>query len=413
MSKFDIRKTLVRAIVDISREKEFYGHIVQQFQREHVSPHHPINTAAVGRVPGGQFIKLYLCDAYFEGLIKEQVEKATSSKGSNDLTTKARAEGEQAAWNYICGAMEHEIMHVALGHLFIKFDDKHRGNYALDCVVNSYLKKECLHDSWIHPSRYGLPECKSALWYYKELENNSKYQEDRKNQEEMDSKIMSHEMWENLKDDEMAMEFVKDVIRKSKDLCKGSYGEIHGDILQQIDDFLKPTKPIVPWNQLLRMFCAQATESVLSYTNKRISRRFGTRPGTRKWDELNLAVIVDTSGSMSDREIVVLMNEIYWIWKNGAKVTVFQCDTRVYGPLKYRGKWDGKVHGRGGTYFDLALDRVEGKFDAAIYFTDGYAPQVKRRYRTPVLFVLTTGAENPYRWGRAVRIPQVAIEKAS
>jgi predicted metal-dependent peptidase len=412
-TKIDIRKTLVRAIVDISREKEFYGHIIQQFQREHVSPAHPIKTAAVGRPPGGQFVKLYLNDSYFVNLVEEQVEKALSSRDGNTSTMKARSDGEEAGWNYICGAMEHEIMHVALGHLFLKFDDEHRGNYALDCVVNSYLSKKCLHHTWIHPSRYDLPERKSAIWYYKELEKNPQYLKDRENQDKMKEMVFSHDLWKDVKDDDMAEEFIKDIIRKSKDLCGGSYGDIPGEIIQQIDDFLKPNKPIVPWNQLLRMFCARATDSILGYTQKRISRRFGTRPGTRKADALSLALIIDTSGSMSDEEIVVLMNEVYWIWRNGAKVTVYQCDTRVHKPLKYRGKWDGKIHGRGGTYFDLALDEVEGKYDAAIYFTDGWAPQVKRRYRMPVLFVLTTEAENPYSWSRCVRIPESAIKRAS
>ena len=44
------------------------------------------------------------------------------------------------------------------------------------------------------------------------------------------------------------------------------------------------------------MFVASCAESVLDYTVKRISRRYGTRPGTRKGDVLNIAVAVDTSG---------------------------------------------------------------------------------------------------------------------
>ena len=107
------------------------------------------------------------------------------------------------------------------------------------------------------------------------------------------------------------------------------------------------------------------------------------------------------------QHIILLMNEIYWIWKNGNNVTVYQVDTHVHAPTKYRGKWDGKIHGRGGTYFDLALKAVEGKHDAAIYFTDGYAPKVKKRFRIPVLFVLTTDLpkeEYPYPWGKTVKI---------
>ena len=416
MNKIDIKKTLVRAIVDISRDKEFYGHIIQQFQRVHVKNPHQISTAAVGRPPGSQFIKLYLNDDFFTDLIDTEVKK--SMEGVSGSPMKARSVGEENGWNYVCGAMEHEIMHVALGHLFLKFDDNMRGNYACDCVVNSYLPKKCLHDSWIHPSRYDLPERKSAMWYYKELENNEKYKEDAaraksNSLQDLIDVMSAHGLWDDVKDDEMAKEFIKDVIRKSKDLCNGEYGNVPGEIVSEIEGFLKPTKPIIPWTHVLRMFCAIATDSVLSYTQKRISKRFGTRPGSRLGDVLDLAIIVDTSGSMSDHDIKVLMNEVYWIWKNGAKVTVYQCDTHVHKPTKYRGKWDGKIHGRGGTYFDLALEAVEGKHDAAIYLTDGWAPEVKKRFRIPTLFVLTTDADNPYPWGRFVRIPQAALEAAS
>jgi predicted metal-dependent peptidase len=411
MSKVDIRTTLVRSIVDIAREKEFYGHIIQQFQREHVKSPHPIDTAAVGRPPGGRFIKLYLNDAYFEDLIKTEVELALKNRDDKTPVLTAQANGENQGWKYICGAMEHEIMHVALGHLFLKFDDKRRGNYALDCVVNSYLPPSKLHHTWIHPSRYGLPERKAAMWYYRQLENNEKYQKDAEAEEagqlgEIISAMAAHSMWDDVKEDDLAEEFVKDIIRKSMDLCR-DFSDIDEHFMEQIKGFLKPRPPMIPWTRVTRMFTAKATESILSYTQKRISKRFGTRPGTRKGDVLNLALIVDTSGSMSLKHIGLLMNEVYWIWKNGVKVTVFQCDTHVHKPTKYKGKWDGTVHGRGGTYFDLALDEVEGKYDAAIYFTDGLAPKVKRRYRIPVLFVLTTDLpeeEYPYPWGKTVKI---------
>jgi predicted metal-dependent peptidase len=405
----NIKKTLVRAIVDISRDKVFYGHIIQQFQRVHVNPSHFIKTAAVGRIPGSQFIKLYLCDDYFTNLVQSEVDKALDGRGSKPKM-QAQAEGERVGWNYIIGAMEHEIMHVALGHIFMRFDDEKRGNYGMDCVVNSYLSEDCLHRTWIHPSRYELPIGKSAIWYYKQLENNEQYKEDSKKDGQggvIDPNMM-HQLWEDVKDDIVASEFIKDIIRKSKDMCNGSYGNMPGDIMDQIDDFLKRRKPMIPWNQVLRMFVATATDSILDYTQKRVSRRFGTRPGTRKGDVLDLAVIIDTSGSMSLNHIGLLWAEVFWIWKNGANVTVYECDTHVHKPIKYYGKWDGKVHGRGGTYFDLALEAVEkNRHNAAIYFTDGFAPKVERRFRIPVLFVLTTDLspeQYPYQWGKTVKI---------
>jgi predicted metal-dependent peptidase len=214
-------------------------------------------------------------------------------------------------------------------------------------------------------------------------------------------------MWNDLKDDLVAKEFAKDIVRKAKDLCGKNYGNIPGQVIEQIDEILKRAKAIIPWGKVLRMFVASCAESALDYTVKRISRRFGTRPGTRKMDVLDLAVCVDTSGSISDEQIKLFFNEIRWIWKNGARVTVYEADCQVCAVYPFKGRFNGKVHGRGGTDLEPALKKIEGRYDALIYFTDFYAPKVSRQYKIPILWVLTTEMEKndyPYPWGRHIKI---------
>ena len=60
LNEIDIKKELIKSIISMVRHKEFYGHVVQQFEKVFVSGMHPINTAAVGRFPGDRFIKLTL-----------------------------------------------------------------------------------------------------------------------------------------------------------------------------------------------------------------------------------------------------------------------------------------------------------------------------------------------------------------
>lgn len=298
------------------------------------------------------------------------------------------------------------------GHLFLKFQDKTRGNIAMDLVVNSIIPNDTLPGDYVIPSKYGLEAGKSTMWYYTHLQDNKKYQEQCENGElgsgGILSKIMSsHKMWEDVQDDLIAKELGKDIVRKAKELCNKNYGNIPGVVLAQIEDLLKRGKAIVPWSKVLRMFVASCAESVLDYTLKRISRRYGTRPGTRKGDVLNIAVAVDTSGSISDSQLNLFFNEIRYIWKNGAKVTVYEADCRVCASYQFKGKFSGKVHGRGGTDLEPVLKEVEGKYDALIYFTDFYAPPIEKRYRIPVLWVLHTDMDRsayPVKWGRHIRI---------
>jgi predicted metal-dependent peptidase len=388
-----VEKELIKGIVDIARHKEFYGHVVQQLERVFVGEDHPIDTAAVGRVAGDRFIKMYLNKGFFGSLYDEN--------------------GKEKGWVYMLGVLEHEIIHIVFGHLFIRFEDHKRGNVAKDLVVNGIIPNDTLPGNYVIPELYGLPRGKSALWYYTHLQNNATYKQQCANGDfgmgGVLSHIMSsHKMWDDVKDDLVAKEFAKDIVRKAKELCNGkNYGNIPSEVIQQIDDLLKKEKQIVPWNKVLRQFVACCAESVLDYTIKRISRRYNTRPGTRKGDVLNLAVAVDTSGSISAEQLKIFFNEIRWIWKNGAKVTIYEADCAIAAVYQFKGKFTGKVHGRGGTNLEPVLKEVEGKYDGLIYFTDFYAPTISRRYRIPTLWVLHTEMDKsdfPAKWGTHIRI---------
>jgi predicted metal-dependent peptidase len=392
LAKVDIQKELIKGIIHIARHKEFYGHVVQQFQKVYVRHPHHVPTAAVGRFPGEKFIKLWLNLDYFGSLYEEKGKEA---------------------WNYVLGAEEHEIVHSVSGHLTLHFDDKIRGNISCDLAVNSHLLANQIHESWPTAESYGFPKGKAAVWYYNNLKDNAKFQQQLKSGAFGVGGVMewlgkSHRGWEELEKDPVAKEFVKDILRKAKELCNNNYGNIPSDIVEMIEEMLKRERPVIPWNHVLRMFCASATESVLEYTMRRESKRYGTRPGTRKGDVLNLVICLDTSGSISPEQLKLFFNEVRWIWKNGAIVSIVEADCAVArGPYKYNGKWNGEVHGRGGTDLEPALALVEGKYDACIYFTDFYAPPVSRVYRIPTLWVLTTELEKsqyPVQWGRHIKI---------
>jgi len=393
----DMDKELIKGIVHLARMKEFYGHIIQQFEKI-ISDEPvllggaPISTACVGRVEGDRFIKLYLIKSYFKMLYDDH--------------------GEEMGRKYLYAALEHEVLHIVFNHLFITFSDEERGAVAVDCVVNQYLS--VVHDSWISVGRYGLPLGKSAIWYYEQLKDNEQFKEDQAKSGTGDSMDLGeladgHSLWKDIKDDMLCKEFVKDIIRKSKEFCESGrrYGDIPGEVLAQIEKVLKREKAIIPWGRVLRMFVANSSESILEFTMKRESRRFGTRPGIRKAEVISLAVILDTSASISNEELKVFFNEIKWLHKSGVKITILEADTIVQRTYKFKGKFDGIVGGRGGTNLEPALAEVEGKYDAAIYFTDFEAGRVSRKYRIPTLWVLTTDMDKsrwPYPWGRHIKI---------
>jgi predicted metal-dependent peptidase len=400
LKELDIKKELIKSIISVVRHKEFYGHIVQQFEKVFVSGDHQISTAAVGRFPGDKFIKLIYNEDYFRGLYEEQFENtrdsATALKQSRLLAS---------------GATEHEILHVVLGHLCLNYPDKTRGNIAMDCVINQNIPKERRHESWIMPDRYGLPTDKDSKWYYDNLKDNNQLNKELANGD-YEEIAKSHSMWEDLEGDSIAKEFLKDVIRKAKDnTSKDGWSDVGESIRESIDVFIEWMPPKVPWGRAFRNFCASSEESVVEYTMSRISRRFGTRPGTRRRDLLSVAVIVDTSGSISDDELKLFFNEVRWVWKNGAIVHVFEADTDVKNDYKFNGKFTGEIAGRGGTCLETPLTKVDKmRFDCIVYFTDFEANRISKKPRTPVMWVLSKPPpkeEWPCNWGASIIIDSV------
>jgi predicted metal-dependent peptidase len=405
--KADVQKAVMRGIVDLIRAKPLYGHVLQQLHKvfltgdpANADPRMP-TTMAVGKQPGEMLVKLYVHEAFVQ-----------------EIWDKAKDENQ--ACDQVMTVLEHEVLHLIFNHLELEFSDRLRGNVAIDLVCNSLLNQNNLPGEPCLPAKYGFEPNQSAMWYYTHLKDNKEFQNQCKNGNfgvpglseaakngHLGGMRGSHSMWGEMLKDPVMREMVKDLVRKSKELCDKNYGDVPGQVIQQIEDLFDRKASIVPWNRVLRMFAASAAESNLDYTMKRLSRRFGTRPGTRKEDVLNLAVAVDTSGSVDDNLLALFFNEIKWIWKNGAKITVYEADAQIQREYQFKGKFTGEVAGRGGTDLEPVLKEVEGKYDALIYFTDFYAPQIKHRYNIPILWVLKTDMDKsqfPYEWGKHVKI---------
>ena len=206
----------------------------------------------------------------------------------------------------------------------------------------------------------------------------------------------SHDKWDSVSGDEMTNGMIKDIIRQANETCKqmGKWGDIPGEIKDAIDSAYAMDKEVVPWEVVLKDFVASSSENVLDYTMKRKSKRYDTRPGTKKDDVLNVAIGIDTSGSIDEDMLKMFFSELRWIDKTGTKMTVFEWDTQVNREYDFH-DFDGTVSGRGGTDPTDFLEKVsERKFDCVITFTDLYFSNVEQKYNIPMMWVCDRGG-----WG--------------
>ena len=203
----------------------------------------------------------------------------------------------------------------------------------------------------------------------------------------------SHEKWEPVSGDEMTNGMIKDIIRQANETCRqmGTWGDIPGEIKDAIGNAYAMDKEVIPWEVVLKDFVASSSENVLDYTMKRKSKRYDTRPGTKKDDVLDIAIGIDTSGSIDEDMLRMFFSELRWIDKTGTKMTVFEWDTQVNREYDFH-DFDGTVTGRGGTDPTDFLEKVsERKFDCMIVFTDLYFAKVENKYNIPAMWVCDRG----------------------
>lgn len=180
-------------------------------------------------------------------------------------------------------------------------------------------------------------------------------------------------------------------------------GKLGGLMARLVDHLLQPQ---LPWRMLLARYLTAVGRDDYNYT--RPSRREGEAimPSLRS-SQLDVVVMLDTSGSISDSEMREFLAEVDAIkGQVRARIVLHACDAQLAddGPWEYD-VWEAfklprEFRGGGGTDFRPPFDWLaarERRPDLVIYFTDaeGSFPACEPDY--PVLWLVKGRAKVP--WG--------------
>lgn len=395
---FDVENFISAIKVKLLQTHTWYGHVLVQLP---VIYGDEVPTFGVGKTSKDEVqVKLYINPDYIQSVIA-QVNR-----------------NEEKVVDHFIEVMRHEIHHLVFAHLTLDFQDKSRQMIACELSANSYIKRNNLipavgeKKAGVFAEDYKLESGLGVHEYYRLLENNKEYKKMLSEIQKQiqvvigkggcgaggssgseiikDGKLDSHDKWESLVGDDFTKEMVRDIVRQAHNTCEqmGRWGDLPADIKQAIDGAFRRDKNIIPWEVVLKNFLASSSENVLDYTMKRKSKRYGTRPGTKKEDVLDIAIGIDTSGSISDDMLKLFFSEMEWMVKSNSRLTVFEWDTKVNREYDFR-DFDGTVMGRGGTDPIPALDEIsERRFDCLIMFTDFGFDTIKKEYNIPILWVV-------------------------
>lgn len=308
--------------------------------------------------------------------------------------------------------LKHELLHIAFFHLnnFNRFPNKQLYNVAADLEINQYIDDEMKGETWegleIHQPPFkdlNLATKQGTKYYYEAL------------QKEMDenpdgdlAQMMAgmdgegsigdiHELWKAM---EGLGEAERNLIAKqidyqlkevAEELKKRGRGLIPSEMQEYINSLFETNEPVIDWASYLRRFNSMSSMVYTKKTRRKPNRRFNSGPALKIKQKKKTLVAIDTSGSVSQRDLIEFFNEIYHIYKTGTYIDIVECDAKIQRVYNYKGERENiEVKGRGGTDFEPVMEYLlenKDKYANLIYLTDGGCPAPKTQPIKPILWV--------------------------
>jgi predicted metal-dependent peptidase len=289
----------------------------------------------------------------------------------------------------------HEVLHVVYDHIGRRNNrDPQLWNIADDYCVNADLKKHkvgqfittvpCLYDA-----KY---EGMCAEEVYDDLMQNSsklsmddlidqlldEHMDDGDGDGDSDGNDKRPAKMSQAERDQLRQEIKENIINAANSAKEAGHG-LPQNVARMIQEI---TEPKMPWRELIQTILTSAIKT--DYTFMRPSRRGwhldAVLPSQNPGEEIEITVAIDTSGSISQRELSLFLSEVQGIMDSfaGFKITVFCFDTGVHNPQVFTSDnldniADYQPAGGGGTNFDCIFKYLKDEGvvpNRLIVFTD-------------------------------------------
>jgi len=190
-----------------------------------------------------------------------------------------------------------------------------------------------------------------------------------------------------------------------------SQGKLPAGLDRMIQEILQPK---LPWREILSRFITENAKNDYTWTvpNKRYLYSGLYLPGLNVPALGTIAVIIDTSGSISQKELDIFASELLSILTiyPGTEIKVIYVDTKV-ASTETVNIYDFQLHakGGGGTDFKPGFEYIEEEAimpSCVIYFTDGWCDSFPSAPEYPTLWVLTDKVNFKPPFGEVINMEQ-------
>lgn len=344
--------------------------------------------------------------------------------------------------------LAHEVMHVAFEHTMEKCEsgrDHMLVNVAQDIVINDILVQDgfrlpagCLlpRDHVFHGADFEIKDVNKKCWelVYDELLKKIKKQKMaspdkviRNGSKDQTGKQKTKggngpqgvDPTQNKNKNQTPIDWKKQMNEAM------AHAKLQGKAPAGMDRTLDElNNPQLHWKELLQRFIV--SEIPFDFTYSRPSKKSQSigvyLPATYR-ENIEIAIGLDTSGSMSDKDIKDCVSEVLGILRafDSVKLTVLECDADVHAAENIESVEELqalKIKGGGGTDFVPVfewLKKNKPEVKAVVFFTDGYGnfPQQSPDY--PVLWCVTENGmdRDKFPFGMVTKMKPEEVEELS
>jgi len=279
------------------------------------------------------------------------------------------------------GLIAHEVWHVAWGHLTRRGDrDPKIWNYAGDYVINLMLTQQ----------GFILPETDLIDSQYRNMSTEEVYNK-LKEKQDAGGKLPQSNMIGDILDKKLTEEEKKDLDDKVADMVSRAkvntelnspkeWGNMPSDVKRMFEELLEPQ---LNWKQILMQYLNEFIKD--DYSWQRPNKRYLPNlylPTQYSPTIGDVAIAIDTSGSISDEELKEILSEVEGIRTtfNPTSLRMFGADSCIHDEYevdRYTDICSLKFGGGGGTSFHPVLDKLKKDPPRLlIYFTDLWAEHI-------------------------------------
>lgn len=292
----------------------------------------------------------------------------------------------------------HQILHIVFQHKKrgLTAENRKAWNYACDQIVNLIISSTVEKFS----DKMKLPAYMKADKKYNEMSAEQVY--DLVKNKVVEDNILSDDLFiETIEMQDIDYAELNNILVRAENSAR-MQGNIPAGISREFNFLMYPK---IDWRIMLKEFI-QSFPNDWDFSNR--DRRFMSSRfymPSLSGEKIQIAIAIDTSGSITSEEVSQFMSEAYAILSSYSRVEIIMmcCDAEVHDVKKVSSLQEAlefEIKGGGGTDFRpvfLELENYQSEFDALIFFTDGYGSFPKNFYSNyKVLWIMTTNVKAPF-----------------